>query len=201
MTTPTITPTAHALLEPPQNVVILEDRFDDNTNKWDRFYVTTSVDVHEGEMYVKPNNRDIPGLSLCWGCPLLENIFYFQAELVLAEDSTTGYGLAFCTTGIGNNYYVFQIQPADQTFSLDQSTTDGWRTLISMEDTNLINAYPNTNTLAVFFDKGRMDLYINGSLATTYKDASPPYCRRTGVYINGGLVDLIVDNVFAYDIK
>jgi hypothetical protein len=201
ITTPTITSTAHALLEPPQDVVILEDRFDDNINKWDPFYVTTSVDFHDGKMYMRSNKRNLIGLSLCWGCPLYEDTFYFQAELVLAKDSATGYGLAFCTTGIGNNYYIFQIQPADQTFSLDQSTTKGWRTLVSNEDMNLINAYPNTNTLAVFFDKGRMDLYINGSLATSYEDPNPPYCRRTGVYIDGGLVDLIIDNAFAYDIK
>jgi hypothetical protein len=197
----TLTPTAHVFLEPPTEVAILEDHFENNINKWDSLFATSTVEFRDEKMYVRSNDKGSIGVALCWGCPIYDEAFYFQAELALAKKAATGYGLVFCDTGIGNNYYTFQIQPTYQTFSLDQSTTNGWKSLISRETTNLINEYPKSNTLAVRFDQGTMNLYINGTLAGSYKDTNPPICRRTGAYINGGLIDLIVDNVFAYNIQ
>jgi hypothetical protein len=198
---PTVVPTAHVLWEPSSDVTILEEHFENNINKWASLYVKTTVEFRDEKMYMRSNDKGSIGVVLCWGCPIYDEDFYFQAELVLAKKAATGYGLVFCDTGIGNNYYVFQIQPTYQTFSLDQSTTNGWESLISGKATDLINEYPQSNTLAVRFDQGQIGLYINGVLADTYKDENPPNCRRTGIYVNGGLIDVIADDVFAYKDK
>jgi len=46
-----------------------------------------------------------------------------------------------------------------------------------------------------------MNLYINGNLVNTYTDPDPITCGTIGIYINDGPVDVIADNVFAYEIK
>jgi len=87
------------------------------------------------------------------------------------------------------------------TYALNRRTRQGWQTPFDAVYSQSISKYPISNTLAVQFNQGKMNLYINGNLVNTYTDPDPITCGTIGIYINDGPVDVIADNIFAYEIK
>lgn len=45
-----------------------------------------------------------------------------------------------------------------------------------------------------------MELYINGNLVNAYTDSTPVDGRKFGIFVGDGFVDVIADNVYAYEI-
>ena len=84
--------------------------------------------------------------------------------------------------------------------SLWQSAWTGWESLISSKTSPIINSFPVTNTLGVYFDRGEMQLFVNNTLVNSYKDKDPFECRKSGFIVNDGKVDMTADNVFSYNI-
>ena len=54
--------------------------------------------------------------------------------------------------------------------------------------------------MAVLYTNGKIDMYINGEFVHTYTPAKPLECDDVGFIIQEGQINLIVDNVFAYEI-
>lgn len=196
--TPTSTATPHVLITPSEDVTMVEDRFDSNELDWSSYYSGGQVNISEGTMHVRSDQKGSVVLALCQGCPDFENSFYFQAELLPEKGTEIEHGLAFCATGVSDDFYVFAISSKEQYYSLSKLTTQGWKTLIRQTLSSKINRFPKANTLAVQYDKGYVKMYVNGDQISSFIDADPLSCRRIGAYVNDGAVDVLVDNLFVY---
>lgn len=73
-------------------------------------------------------------------------------------------------------------------------------TLVQLERSTVINKFPGSNTLAVLYTHGKIDMYINGEFVHTYTPPDRLECEDVGFIIQEGQIDLIVDNVFAYKV-
>jgi hypothetical protein len=197
--TPTITPTPHTLITPSHGETIFEETFANNDREWESFYSDSSAVVTDGKLVFRSTSKGVIGAVFCESCPNFHDAFYFQAEVFTVKDTSERYGLAVCSSGQGPNYYVFFINASDSYFSVYRHTTD-WNELTYQRSSN-INLYPASNTLAVLFNQGKMDFYINNTHVFEYTDENPFTCRKSGFIVNGGLIDVSVDNVFAYNIK
>jgi len=200
--TPTATPTApHVLLSPPADEVVFEDKFDSNKYDWENFYGDSMVQIKNGKLTMRANEKGYVGVAICQKCPPFDQIFYFQAELLTAVDTFESHGLMFCAQGFEGIYYVFEIDSQNKTYFLSKQTSQGWNNLIDYKRSEFINRFPRSNTLGIYFDQGNINLYINNVLVDTYTTPKPLTCKQAGFIINQGEIDLIVDNVFAYKLK
>jgi len=199
--TPTITPTPHVLLQPPEGITVFEEKFDSNTNSWDSFFSGNTTLIKDGRLMVRSDDIGYIGMALCLNCPVYKDVFYIQAEVFTLIDTNEDYGLAFCSRGFGADYYAFEINSKNESYDLYKHTSTGWENLIVGKHSPLVNNFPLSNTLGVYFDRGDIDLYINGTLVNSYKDEKPLDCGRIGFMVNEGNFDLIADNVFAYKLE
>jgi len=198
--TPTITLTPHALIPAPENAKVFSEQFDSSKNRWESYYGDNTTLIKEGKLYIKSDKAGYVGLASCNGCPIYK-AFYFQAEVVPEKSSGAQHGIAFCATLLRNEYYVFIINSTYQTYSVYKRIPSDWIILFNNVSSKLINQFPISNTLAVEYNQGWMELYINGDLVNTYIDLEPYSGRGFGVFIDAGLMDVIADNVFVYEIK
>lgn len=200
--TSTLTSTPHVLITPSNSESIWEDSFASNALGWDTYYANDStLSVQDGKLYLTADNESYVALAICRDCPISPNAFYYQAEVVSTERTGRQYGLAFCLSPNINEYYTFQVDPAFQSYSLYKGLHDGWNTLITSTRSEMVNTYPVSNTLAILYSQGRIDLYINGVFVTSFTDAKPLACEQVGILIDGGITEVAVDNLFAYEIK
>lgn len=199
--TATITLTPHVLITPLQGNIVFEEKFDSNSNNWDGYFNDSTTRVQDGKLILRAAKSGIIGVALCLNCPVFNEVFYFQAEIFIVSKTNEVYGLAFCSSGYGNDYYVFEINPDTQRFFLSRHSSTGWDNVIDFRFSKLINKYPVSNTLGVYFDQGNIQLYINGTLVDSYQDDNPPNCRRVGFIVNDGNFDMSADNVFAYKVS
>lgn len=198
---PSLTPTAYLLLSPLEGETVVEDTFETNALGWSSSYSNNTFRVENGKLSIQAKEIGYIGLALCYNCPVYGQSFYFQAELVLEKNVSTDYGLAFCASPLNSEYYTFMIQPLYSSYALFKHTGDNWEPLIENASSTAIHKYPASNTLAVKFDNGRLDLSINGSLVESYEDANPFLCRRAGVIVGNGKVNLLADNVYTYNLN
>ncbi|MGB8981446.1 MAG: hypothetical protein WCC12_06195, partial [Anaerolineales bacterium] len=80
---------------------------------------------------------------------------------------------------------------------LSKHRTDGLYTL-KAGYANSINKHPLSNIVAVYFDGGDIEVYVNNVRVTTYADPHPFECKWAGLIISNGDIDLLADNVFSY---
>lgn len=203
--TSTPTPTAtipFVLVSPSGDGNIFEDRFESNRNGWVKyFFRTNTASVQDGKFIVRANEVGYFGAASCLGCPVFDDAYYFQAEIATATDTFAWHGLLFCAhpdrlTG----YYMFLIDSQNQFYTLQKNSDEGWSTLVQPNRSRIINPFPLSNTLAVLYNHGKIDMYINGAFVHTYTPADELRCRNVGFMVQEGQIDMIVDNVFAYPI-
>ncbi len=204
--TPTITPTPHAFVAAPKGVTVVADRLTSNIYQWSTYYTDSAMQIKGGKLTIRSKLEGYVGLVTCNGCRTDGNLFYFQAELVTNEESDAGQGVAFCAmkpvSKQSSSYYVFEIHPTSQTYVLYKMIANEWTTLIADKPSTLINAYPLPNTLGIYYDQGKVDLYLNDQLVDSFTDEEPlSNCQLTGVFIDQWNIDLLADNVFAYKLK
>lgn len=192
---PTLTP--HVLIAPPNGITVLEEKFDTNAHDWDKYYSNNSVRIKDGKLLVKSNEAGYIGMALCYGCEIFNKTYYIQAELIPEENTPINHGLSFCV-GTDESYYVFDIRAS--TYSLSKLKDENWERLINSSLSKQISKYPVSNTLGVYYDKGKMDLYINGVLVESYQDRYPLICSWAGFFIDDGTANLIVDNAYFYNV-
>jgi len=199
--TPTITTTPHVLIPPLMNETVFTEQFETNDQNWYAYYSDNTTEVKDSRLVIRSDKKGYIGLALCTTCPLFRESFYFQAEVSSLTLTPESYGLAFCSSGYDSDFYAFQINPQTRTYDLYKHSAQGWETLLKIKFTPLLNKFPVTNILAVLFDRGTIELYINATQVNTYQDLEPLSCRRFGFYVNDGGFDMTVDNVFAYSIQ
>jgi hypothetical protein len=197
---PTITPTAFLWVTPPAGVNIIEETFDPYLGNWEAHYSSNTLQVRDGKLFIKSNKSGMVGLAICPGCATFDQTFYYQAELLPERKTLIQYGLAFCMNTAGNRYYNFLVSSQTSNFSLYKFIGGSWQGLISNGNSASTQKYPASNTLAVYFDNGQISMYINNMLVSTYKDKSPLTCEQSGVYVDGGNVELGADNIYMYNI-
>jgi hypothetical protein len=208
--TPTLTPTEtptptatvpHVLISPSAHEAVLEETFDGNQRQWRSYYRGDTVKIESGELFLKPSNPEYVAAAICSDCPSFNQSFYFQGELGIASDAFSRYGLIFCAQPSRPGYYVFTIDSKTQNYQLLQLSEGNWINLLPSTYVGTINKFPKSNTLAVQFDQGRFDLYINGELVNTHTTTEPLSCNQIGFFVDGGDVGVTADNLFAYEVE
>ncbi len=199
--TPTVTPTPHVLIVPPEGVNMLVETFDSNVHQWDAYYGNNVARVQDGKLFLKSNKQGSIGIAICSDCINYGETFYFQAELLPEKESSIQHGLTFCASTGEGEFYAFLMNPSTSDYSLYKHKADQWQTLIQNLYTNSIHKYPASNTMSVYFDEGKMDIYINGIHVNSYTDSNPFSCKWAGVIVDDGKLELIVDNVFTYNME
>lgn len=115
-------------------------------------------------------------------------------------DADRPYGLVFGMNNTLDTFYLFEILPRSTQFSLYKYAPGKWNALIPFSYSEM-NPYPGVNTLSAYFNKGQIELYINGNLAASYTDQQPYRYAGVGALVNNSSYRLIVDNFFAYSGK
>ena len=199
---PTVTLTPYALIPAVGNIEVFNETYDSNANRWGSFYDENTTIIQDGKLYLKSNRSGYVGVAVCNGCPAYDEGFYFQAEVLPEKRYYSEHGIVFCSDSTAFTHYVFAINSASQRYSVYKKLPSEWKTVSQNTLSEAINKYPVSNTLAVEYEQGRMKLYINGSFVTTHRDPEQPLaCGMFGIYIDDGHVNIIADNVFAYEIK
>lgn len=203
--TPTIsaiTPTPKILVkEPPKNQHVVYENFKTNVRNWGLRFASGNINFINEKLVAEgiyPNNY-----TIVENYNVITSIkeYYIQAEMMTDISSrNASYGMIFGSSQKENIYYLFDVNPQAGGFSLHKYLSGAWYTLIDFKYTKM-NDFPEANTLSVYFNKGNIELYINGVLASKYKDDSPLYYTGIGFYINEPGYRLIVDDFFAYSIS
>lgn len=198
---PTVSPTPHVLITPANGETVFEETFDSNDRKWFGYFDGSTVLVKDGRLILRSEEPGYIGMVFCTACPVFDDPFYFQAEISTLVNTAESYGLAFCSRGYGPEYYVLYINPKNKNMELDKHSATGWKTLIDTRYSSSLNDFPFSNTLGVYFEHGKIDVYINNVHVDSYTDDKPLECRRSGFIVNDGKFEMLADNIFAYAIR
>lgn len=177
---------------------VFKDDFSSNQYNWLPHYDNNTVLVENGTLSLRSNETKEIGVSTCAACPLTENTFYFQGDVSLQENEPKDYGIAFCLRS--QSYYAFSIHQGLRRFGFYKHSSQGWEILTDNMRSTLIERFPKSNTLGVFFDNGKINLYINNMLVYSYLDDKPHKCGKLGFFVNGGKLTMLADNVMVYEI-
>ena len=201
--TPTITivPTPHILVHKPANesVVKYED-FSSNKLDWGLYYNYGKLEVIDGKLILQSNvqNGFVIGTSRQFA-PSGEK-YYIQADFSIDTDKAFPYGLIFGLNRSLGTYYVFRIWPMTGGFNLLKYNAGKWHELVPYSR-GVISTYPEVTTLSVYFNKGTIELYINGKLVSTYTDPDSFQSAGVGIFVTNSGYRLIVDDFFTYGEK
>jgi len=190
-TTPDVFLTSVSQMDP-----VFKDDFSSNRYIWLTHYDNNTVLVEEGRLSLRSNETGKFGISTCASCPLTSNTFYFQGDVLLQKNETKEFGIAFCLQN--QSFYTFSIHQGLREFGLYKHSSQGWEILTNNMRSTLIERFPESNTLGVFFDNGEINLYINNVLVYSFSDNKPHKCSRLGFFVNGGKFTMLADNVILY---
>lgn len=210
--TATVIPTPQILFDQIQNKNRVRfENFTSNYRNWGIHYYSGKIEIINEKMIFQSNIEDI---AIVTNEIFLNtsDIYYLQADLI--TDTVVDYqqyGLIFGFNGPSNSFYLFEVDPNYQSFRLfkyapssDYQVSNSvrhipnhWIMLIDYTTADM-NQYPKENTLGVSFNKGIIELFINGNQVATYVDEQPLQFSGVGVYVNNYGYRLIVDNFFGY---
>jgi hypothetical protein len=197
---PTPTPTPHILVQlPSKNTRVLVDNFDTNQYNWSAFYWFSKVEVTNGKLLLRANQNDSMGLAYIGDQTLVipNGKYYLQADLATDVRTARSYGLVFSLEPETEAFYLFEVIPQEGGYRLFRHATGGWVELVTFKQGNF-KPYPESNTLSVDFDHGKIALYANGIPVATYVDPNPINFGTFGVYVDDAGFTLVADNFFAY---
>ena len=201
--TPTaiLTPVPQILVHAPadQDKVTHED-FSSNQRNWGSYYSYGKLEVINGKLILQSNMADGIGLGTSEQISPAGESYYVQADFSTDVETVSAYGLVFGLNQSLSTYYLFALWPDAARFRLFKYNTGKWTELVPFSAAK-INPYPQANTLSVSFDKGSMELYINGTLVSEYSDKDFFQSKDIGVYVDNGGFRLFVDDFFIYDEK
>lgn len=201
---PTQTPIPHILVHAPAaDLTVLKDDFTTNGNEWSTYYSLGKAEVKNGKLSFEGFNSNFIGIAYCFcGLPteaFFEDTYYLQADLSTENLTNNSYGLVFGLIK-RSEYYEFSINPIRKKYYLRKNVEDGWIDLTTGSGPG-IKAYPAANTLSIYFDHGKIELFINGEKTTTYTDKTPINKGKIGFIADNDQFKLLIDNLFAYDEK
>lgn len=203
--------TPQILFDIPQDQKFNFENFTSNYRGWNLYFRAGKVEIINGKMVVQSYIEE-PAIVSNQNFIKTSDTYYLQADLI-ADKITINqeYGLVFGLNGIENTLYLFEINPEENLFRLFKHTIEtnfqisnshkptkhDWIILIDYTRANM-NQYPKENILGVHFDKGIIQLFINGIQVANHIDKQPLQFSGVGVYISNTGYRLIVDNFFAY---
>jgi len=198
--TPTSVPTPYLIREPVDPRAVMKEDFSSNKNDWSLYYPNGKLEVINGKLVLQSNvqNGFVIGESKRF-FPSGET-YYLQADFTTDVEKAYPFGLIFGFNESLSSYYLFEITPQTEYYRLLKFNSGKWDELISYSQ-NAINPYPQVNTLSVYFDKGNMELYINGDVVSTFLDKDLFRSSGVGVFVSNSGYRLIVDDFFIYGEK
>ena len=199
--TPAATVVPHILVhEPADKSAVTYEDFSSNDREWGLYFQYGKLEVINGKLILQSNvpNGSAVGTSQRLA-PDSEN-YYIQADFSTDIDTATSYGLVFGLNKSLATYYLFEIWPQPAGFRLLKYNSGKWTEIFPYSSAE-INPFPQSNTLSVYFDKGQMELYINGKLATKYSDKDYFQSKDIGLFVNNAGFRLLVDDLFVHDKK
>ncbi len=201
--TPSITtvPTPQILVHVPadKNSIRFED-FLSNQRDWSLEYASGKIETINGKLILQTYSSGWPAIGQNQLFIPNGSIYYVQADFMTDIDANQPYGLVFGRNDTLDTFYLFEILPHSNQFSLYKYAPGKWDALVPFSNTE-INPYPEVNTLSAYFNKGQIELYINGNLVTSCSDQQPYTSVGVGVLADNSSYRLIVDNFFAYSEK
>lgn len=178
------------------------EKFDANRYNWQTFYNDVSFEIKNGELTFSSDDDGYVGLVNCLACTATDNTFYFQAELYPEQATDVLHGISFCMNGYKSDYFVFQVDAKNKLYSLYKNQAEGdWSMIYNDLPAKAILHSPEHNILGVYYDRGRMDLYVNGTKIQTYQYPDLLVCKQIGLFVNGSGANIHADNVFMYKVK
>ena len=200
---PTPTASPHILVHPPPDSVrVMDDNFDSNAFGWSANYPFSKVQVVNGRLLLESNRPGYFAIARIKNEARLlsDGKYYLQADFATDVSTVYPYGLVFGLDTTADAYYSFEVFPQTRGYSLT-SYSGGTRQDLVPYKFAAVKPYPQSNTLSVYYDHGNIELYINGSLLTTYLDPAPHENGAFGVEVADSGFTLSVDNFFAYNDK
>lgn len=197
--TPTTVSTPHILAHQPANpIVVRYDDFSSNLLDWGLYYPYGKLEVINGKLILQSNVQGgfIIGTSRMFAPS--GGRYYIQADFTTDTDIAYPYGLIFGLNRSLSTFYVFEVLPRAGGFRLLKSNAGNWDELVPYSQ-HAISPYPEVTTLSVYFDKGNIELYINGELASNFTDADFYQSTDIGIFVSNTGYRLIVDDFFIYD--
>ena len=201
--TPTIasTPVPQILGRAPstQSAVIHED-FSSNKNDWGLYFDYGKLEVINGKLILQSDVPNGVGVGTVKQFSPKSEKYYVQADFSTDINTSSSYGLVFGLNKSLATYYLFEIWPQSANFRLFKYNAGKWAELTPFSHVEM-NPYPQANTLSVYFDKGSIELFINGKSVSKYSDKDSFQSRDVGIFVNNSGFRLIVDDFFVYDEK
>lgn len=200
--TPTVTmtpvpqPLVHVPADPKQ--VVHED-FSSNENDWGLYY-GGKLEVINGKLVLQSGIQNGIGVGTSNQIAPASEHYYVQADFFTDIDTDLSYGLVFGFNPSLSTYYLFEIFSQSSAFRLFKANAGQWTELIPFTRAS-VRPYPHVNTLSVYFNKGAMELYINGELVSEYTDEDFLHSKDVGMYVDDIGYRLLVDDLFVYDVK
>lgn len=181
------------------SLVRYED-FSSDLQDWSLQYLGGKVEIVDGKLVLQSYKSAFPLTVKNQNFIPTGDTYYVQADLTTDVSAASPYGLVFGLNDSTDTYYVFDILPRSKQFRLIKAAPQNWAMLLPATRGQM-KPYPEVNTLSVYFNKGLIDLYINGNSIAEYADSSPYHFAGVGVLESDPSYRLIVDNFFAYSQK
>ena len=201
--TPTAAPTVmpHILVHtPPVKVAATHEDFSSNQRDWGLYFANGKLEVINGKLILQSNLANVFAIGINTHLAPISEKYYLQADFSTDTVTNWPYGLIFGFNKSLDTHYVFEIAPQDSSFALLKYNSGKWTMLVPFSKVE-INPFPAANTLSVYFDKGSMELYINGKLASKYSDTDYFQSKDVGVFAGNIGYRLFVDDLFVYSEK
>jgi hypothetical protein len=197
--TTTITPAPRILVHVPngQSKASHED-FSSNKNDWGLYFDYGKLEVINGKLILQSNVPSGIAVGTSSQFSPASESYYIQADFSTDIDKSSSYGLVFGLNKSLATYYVFEIWPQAAGFRLFRYNAGKWTELIPYSPAEL-SPYPQATTLSIYFDKGNIELYINGKSVSKYSDKDYFQSKDVGIFVNNSGYRLIVDDFFVYD--
>jgi hypothetical protein len=195
--TPTDIPVPHVLVHAPidQSKVIYEN-FSSNHSDWELYY-DGKIEVIQGKLVLQSVRPNIFSIGTSRQLSTSSETYYIQADFLTDIDTAAAYGMVFGLNRSLGTYYLFELFP-NTGFRLFKANAGQWTELVPYTRAKM-RRYPNANTLSVYFDKGVIELYINGELVSEYTDQEFLHSKDFGVYVDNSGYRLLVDDLFIVD--
>jgi hypothetical protein len=205
--TPTATPrptapsAPHVLVyAPPSTAALRAEDFSSGLDHWSLYYPVGKMELIDGRIVLQANRSNSIAVALNPDFITAGAKYYVQADFSTDVTTSGAYGLVFGASYEGGTFYLFGCNPQFQSCRLLRHTRGAWEPLLERAQAEL-RALPEPNTLSVYFDNGRMELYTNGNLLTSYIDDAPFHSTGVGALVSSPGFRLFADNFFGYSEK
>ncbi|HUH97740.1 MAG TPA: hypothetical protein VLZ89_10305 [Anaerolineales bacterium] len=197
----TVSSTPQILVHAPldKSSIRYED-FSSDVRDWNLAYLRGKIETINNRLILQSYAHGGPAVGQNQLFIPAGSLYYVQADFMTDVDADQPYGLVFGRDNELDTFYLFEILPRLQQFAFYKYTPGTWETLVPFSGAEM-KPYPQANTLSAYFDKGQIELYINGNRATSYTDQRPYLSVGVGAFAADPSYRLIVSDFFAYSEK